>query len=167
MNSLRPTSLHEFVGQPSARRILSVLIAAAKRRGEPVPHLLFSGPAGLGKTSLARIVAAEMGGRLIEVVASGIKNVHDLTGRLLELKPHDVLFLDEIHALPRKIEEVLYPAMEDGIVAVEHHGFNDLMKQIGLGHADKSVATHGFPDRSTARTVAQCEVARGPEGLRN
>src|SRR5437899_11018709 len=115
-NTLRPERLDQFVGQENARKILAVLIAAAKKRGEPVPHLLMSGPAGLGKTTLARIVAHEMGGRLVEMVGSAVKNVHDMTHHLLQLKARDVLFIDEIHALPRKVEEVLYGSMEYGML---------------------------------------------------
>ena len=145
MNCIRPASLQEFVGQESARRILCVLITAAKRRNEPVPHLLMSGPAGLGKTTLARIVATEMSGRLVEMVGGAVKTAHDMTHHLLQLKPNDVLFIDEIHALPRKIEEVLYGAMEDGVVSIEQRGFNDLMKQLGVARGEKSVSTHQLP----------------------
>ena len=94
MNAIRPISLDQFVGQESSRRILTVLIGAAKKRGEPVPHLLMSGPAGLGKTTLARIVAHEMGGRLIEVIASSVKNVADMTHYLMQPKSQDVLFIN-------------------------------------------------------------------------
>jgi Holliday junction DNA helicase RuvB len=145
MNSIRPQKLDEFVAQEAARRIIGVLISAAKRRNEPVPHLLMSGPAGLGKTSLARIVAQEMNGRLVEMVGSSVKNVADMTNHLSQLRPMDVLFVDEIHALPRKVEEVLYSAMEDGIANVEQKGFNDLMKQIGVAHGEKSVTSHKLP----------------------
>jgi Holliday junction DNA helicase RuvB len=143
-DDLRPDRLERFVGQEQARRILSVLVTAAKRRNEPVPHLLMSGPAGLGKTTLVRIVAAEMNGRLIEMVGSAVKTTHDMTHHLLQLKAHDVLFIDEIHALPRKVGEILYGAMEDGVVAAEQRGFNELMKQIGVAHGggEKSVAIH-------------------------
>jgi len=145
MNAIRPSKLDEFVGQESTRRIIAVLVAAARKRGEPVPHLLMSGGPGLGKTSLAKIVAHEMGGRLIEMVGSSVKNVADMTNHLTQLHPMDVLFVDELHALPRKVEEVLYPAMEDGIVTVEQRGFNDLMKQIGVVHGEKSVSTRKLP----------------------
>ena len=145
MTTIRPSTLNDFVGQEQARRILSVLISAAKKRGETVPHLLMSGPSGLGKTTLARIVAGEMNGRLVEMVGSSIKNPADLTHHLLQLKANDVLFIDELHTLPRRLEEILYPAMEDGVVAVEQRGFTDLMKQLGVAHNEKSVMTHKLP----------------------
>src|SRR5271167_1743574 len=117
MNSIRPQRLDEYVGQEPARRILGVLVSAAKKRNEPVPHLLLSGPPGLGKTTLARIIAHEMNGRLIEMVGSTVKQVGDMTHHLLQLRPSDVVFVDEIHALPRKVEEVLYGALEDGSIS--------------------------------------------------
>ena len=142
---MRPCSLSEFVGQQNARRILSVLITASKRRGEPVPHLLMSGQPGLGKTTLARIVASEMNGRLIEMVGSSLKNAAEMTAQLLELKPNDVLFIDEIHALPRKLEEVMYPAMEDRVITTSEAGYDDLMKQLGIRSGDKSRKSHQLP----------------------
>lgn len=145
MNLIRPTSLNEFVGQQNARRILNVLVTASKRRNEPVPHLLMSGQAGLGKTTLARIVANEMGGRLIEIVGSTLKNATEMTAQLMELRGNDVLFIDEIHALPRKIEEILYPAMEDGVISATEVGFDDLMKQLGIRGGEKSRKTHQLP----------------------
>jgi Holliday junction DNA helicase RuvB len=145
MNNLRPATLDQFVGQPAVRRIMAVLISAARKRSEPVPHTLMSGPPGLGKTTLARIVAGEMGGRLVEMVGSSIKAPADLTQHLLHLKANDVLFIDEIHAVPRRIEEILYPAMEDNTVSVEQRGFSDLMKQLGVAHSEKSVSTHRLP----------------------
>ena len=161
-SSIRPASLQEFVGQESARRILCVLITAAKRRNEPVPHLLMSGPAGLGKTTLARIVAGEMSGRLVEMVGGAVKTAHDMTHHLLQLKPNDVLFIDEIHALPRKIEEVLYGAMEDGVVAVEQRGFNDLMRQLGVQHGEKSVATHTLPPFTLIAATTMAGLCSAP-----
>jgi holliday junction DNA helicase RuvB len=142
---IRPSSLFEFVGQQNARRILSVLITASKCRSEPVPHVLMSGPSGLGKTTLVRIVATEMGGRLIEMVGSSLKNATEMTAQLLELRANDVLFIDEIHALPRKLEEVMYPAMEDRVITTTEPGFNDLMKQLGIRSGDKSRKTHQLP----------------------
>ena len=145
MNNIRPVSLNDFVGQPSARRILGVLIAAAKKRGEPVPHLLLSGPPGLGKTSLARILAHEMGGRLIELIGSSVKNPHDMAHQLSQLKANDVMFVDELHAMPRKVEELLYPAMEDGIVTTNEKGFDDLVKQLGIRQGQQATKTHRLP----------------------
>ena len=143
--NIRPETLNDFVGQEAARRVLRVLITASKRRNESVPHVLLSGPAGLGKTSLARIVAAEMNGRLIEVLGSTVKNPAEMTQHLMGIKAHDVLFIDEVHALGRRNEEILYGAMEDNIVVAEQSGFNDLMKQIGVHNGDKAKVTHRLP----------------------
>ena len=145
MSAIRPNSLSDFIGQPNARRILTVLLAAAKKRNEPVPHILLSGPPGLGKTTLARLIASEMGGRLVEMIGSAVKTPHDMTQHLMQLKAHDVLFVDEIHAIPRRIEETLYPAMEDGVITTSEKGFDDLVKQLGIGHSQQSTRTHRLP----------------------
>jgi Holliday junction DNA helicase RuvB len=145
MNPTRPISLNEFIGQPAVRKIISVLIAAAKKRSEPVPHMLLSGPPGLGKTTLARLIASEMGGRLVEMIGSAVKTPHDMTQHLVQLKAHDVLFVDEVHAIPRRIEETLYPAMEDGVITTSEKGFDDLVKQLGIGHSQQSTRTHRLP----------------------
>lgn len=110
---LRPQSLSDFIGQDSVRSCLEVLIGAAKKRGETLCHCLFSGPPGLGKTTLANIIAKSMGTQL--VVSSGpvIEKAGDLAGILTGLKKGDVLFIDEIHRLSRTVEEYLYQAMED------------------------------------------------------
>lgn len=110
---LRPQSLDDFIGQDSIRDCLEVLIGAAKKRGEVLCHCLFSGPPGLGKTTLANIIAKSMGTQL--VVSSGpvIEKAGDLAGVLTGLKKGDVLFIDEIHRLSRAVEEYLYQAMED------------------------------------------------------
>ncbi len=110
---LRPTTLDEFVGQTELKERLSILIEAAKSRGEAVDHLLFSGPPGLGKTSLASIVAAEMGANLRMTSGPALERPGDLAAVLTNLDAGDVFFVDEIHRLPRQVEEVLYPAMED------------------------------------------------------
>lgn len=110
---LRPQSLEDFIGQDSIRERLEVLMGAAKQRGEQLGHCLFSGPPGLGKTTLANIIAKAMGTNL--VVSSGpvIEKAGDLAGILTNLKTGDVLFIDEIHRLSRNVEEYLYQAMED------------------------------------------------------
>jgi holliday junction DNA helicase RuvB len=160
--NIRPQRLDEFVGQQDARRILGVLIAAAKRRNEPVPHVLMSGPAGLGKTSLARIIANETSGNLVEVVGSAVKNPAEMTQHLVGLKPHDVLFIDEVHALGRNNEEVLYGAMEDGTVAADQAGFNDLMKQIGIRNGEKSKVTHKLPAFSLVAATTLLGLCSAP-----
>lgn len=110
---LRPKSLDEFIGQPELRRHLNIILAAARNRGEAADHLLFAGPPGLGKTTLANIVASEMGSALHTTSGPSLERAGDLAAILTKLGPGDVLFIDEIHRLARQIEEILYPAMED------------------------------------------------------
>jgi Holliday junction DNA helicase RuvB len=111
--ALRPKSLGEFVGQEAARENLRVFIEAARHRGEAMDHVLFFGPPGLGKTTLAQIVAREMGVGFRATSGPVIGKTGDLAALLTNLEPHDVLFIDEIHRLNPVVEEVLYPAMED------------------------------------------------------
>lgn len=111
--SLRPRRLSEFVGQQRVKEQLSLVLEGARARGAPVDHLLFSGPPGLGKTSLAGIVATEMGAVLRATSGPALERPGDLAAILSNLEPGDVLFVDEIHRLPRQVEEILYPAMED------------------------------------------------------
>ncbi len=111
--ALRPKSLAEFVGQAAARENLGVFIAAARARGEAMDHVLFFGPPGLGKTTLAQIVARELGVGFRATSGPVIGKAGDLAALLTNLEPHDVLFIDEIHRLNPVVEEVLYPAMED------------------------------------------------------
>ena len=111
--TLRPRRLAEFVGQAELKAHLDIVLEAARRRGQPPDHLLFSGPPGLGKTTLAGIIATEMGAHLHTTSGPAIERAGDLAAILTQLDEGDVLFVDEIHRLPRPVEEVLYPAMED------------------------------------------------------
>ena len=110
---LRPQQLSEYIGQPKIRENLAVFLAAARRRGEPLDHALLTGPPGLGKTTLAHIIAREMGAGLRLTSGPMIARAGDLAGILTNLQPRDVLFVDEIHRLSPAVEEILYPAMED------------------------------------------------------
>jgi len=112
--SLRPRNLAEFVGQPELIGHLEIVLEAARQREQAVDHLLFAGPPGLGKTSLAGIVAAELGAGLRVTSGPVLVRPGDLAALLTDLNDGDVLFIDEIHRLSRAVEEVLYPAMEDG-----------------------------------------------------
>ena len=112
-SSLRPKRLCDFVGQAQARENLSIFIEAAKARGEPLDHVLFSGPPGLGKTTLAQIVSRELGVGFRSTSGPVLARAGDLAALLTNLEPRDVLFIDEIHRLNPAVEEILYPAMED------------------------------------------------------
>lgn len=111
--ALRPKSLEEFIGQAKLKRSLQVFLQAAKGRGEAMDHVLLAGPPGLGKTSLAHIIAHELGSNIRVTAGPALTKVADLAGVLTNLEEGDVLFIDEVHRLQRSIEEVLYPAMED------------------------------------------------------
>ncbi len=127
--ALRPQTLDDFIGQKQVRENLKIFIAAARARGEALDHVLFHGPPGLGKTTLAQIVAREMGVGFRATSGPVIQKAGDLAAQLTNLQAHDVLFIDEIHRLSPAIEEILYPAMEDFQL--------DLM--IGEGPAARSV----------------------------
>ena len=111
--TLRPRRLGEFVGQPELKERLGIVLEAARRRGQAVDHVLLAGPPGLGKTSMAGIVAAEMDAALRVTSGPALVRAGDLAAMLTDLHDGDVLFIDEIHRLARAVEEVLYPAMED------------------------------------------------------
>ncbi len=127
--SLRPEALDDYLGQQRIKENLSVLIQAARLRKEPLDHLLFSGPPGLGKTTLASVVANEMGVNIRTTSGPAIDKAGDLAAILTNLEEGDVLFIDEIHRLNRAVEEVLYPAMEDYAIDIV----------IGQGPAARSI----------------------------
>jgi len=141
--ALRPQTLAEFVGQPQAKANLSVFIEAAKGRGEALDHVLLFGPPGLGKTTLAQIVARELGVNFRATSGPVLAKAGDLAAILTNLEPRDVLFIDEIHRLAPIVEEVLYPAMEDHVL--------DLM--IGEGPSARSIRIDLAPFTLVAATT--------------
>ena len=112
-NTIRPESIEEYVGQTDVKENIKVFVEAAKMRNEPLDHVLLYGPPGLGKTTLAFIIANELGTHIKTASGPSIEKTGDLAAILSSLEPGDVLFIDEIHRMPRYIEEILYPAMED------------------------------------------------------
>ena len=112
-NTIRPESISEYIGQTDVKENIQVFVSAAKMRDEPLDHVLLYGPPGLGKTTLAFIIAHELGTKIKTASGPSIEKSGDLAAILSSLEPGDVLFIDEIHRMPRYIEEILYPAMED------------------------------------------------------
>lgn len=112
-NSIRPETIDEYIGQKEVKENIKVFVEAAKMRNEPLDHVLLYGPPGLGKTTLAYIIARELGSNIKTASGPSIEKSGDLAAILSSLEPGDVLFIDEIHRMPRYIEEILYPAMED------------------------------------------------------
>lgn len=141
--ALRPQTLSEFVGQPHLKANLKIFIDAAKSRGDSLDHVLFFGPPGLGKTTLAQIVARELGVNFRATAGPVLAKAGDLAAILTNLEPRDVLFIDEIHRLPPAVEEILYPAMEDHVL--------DLI--IGEGPSARSVRIDLAPFTLVAATT--------------
>jgi Holliday junction DNA helicase RuvB len=148
--SIRPLSLDDFIGQKKTRENLKVFIESAKTRGQPLDHVLLFGPPGLGKTTLAQIVAREMGVGFRATSGPVISRAGDLAAILTNLQPNDVLFIDEIHRLNAAVEEILYPAMEDGHL--------DLI--IGEGPAARSVRIDLPPFTLVAATTRSGLITR-------
>ena len=137
--SVRPLCFGDYVGQAQAKAVLNILCKSAQKKGTAIPHILVSGRAGLGKTTLARLVANEMGSKLIEIVAGSINDPQQLTSQLAQLEANDILFIDEIHSLPRSVEEILYSAMEDhSITIVAESDYGDMMKAIGMSSSKQA-----------------------------
>jgi Holliday junction DNA helicase RuvB len=149
--TLRPRRLEEFVGQPELRERLSILLEAARRREQAADHLLFAGPPGTGKTTLAAIVAAEMGVNLRITSGPALVRAGDLAAILTDLHEGDVLFIDEIHRLGRAVEEILYPAMEDFQL--------DLV--LGKGPAARSIRL-GLPPFTLVGATTRTGLITGP-----
>ena len=141
--ALRPQTMAEFVGQKQAKGNLTVFIEAAKSRGEALDHVLLFGPPGLGKTTLAQIVARELGVNFRATSGPVLAKAGDLAAILTNLEPRDVLFIDEIHRLPANVEEILYPAMEDHVL--------DLV--IGEGPSARSIRIDLAPFTLVAATT--------------
>ncbi len=149
--ALRPRYLSDIVGQDRVRENLRIIIDAAKMRSEPIDHTLFYGPPGLGKTSLAHVIANEMGSNIRITAGPSIERAGDLAAILTHMKPNDILFIDEIHRLGRAVEEVLYPAMEDFALDIV----------IGKGPAAKNVRLK-LPRFTVIGATTQLALLAGP-----
>jgi holliday junction DNA helicase RuvB len=149
--ALRPQYLRDIVGQDRVRENLKIIIEAALARQEPVDHILFYGPPGLGKTSLAHVIANEMGARIHVTAGPSIERAGDLAAILTHMKQGDILFIDEVHRLGRAVEEVLYPAMEDFKLDIV----------IGKGPAAKNVRLN-LPRFSIIGATTRLALLAGP-----
>lgn len=149
--ALRPHLLKDIVGQDRVRETLRIIIDAARQRSEPIDHTLFYGPPGLGKTSLAHVIANEMGVNIRITAGPSIERAGDLAAILTHLKQNDILFIDEIHRLGRAVEEVLYPAMEDFALDIV----------IGKGPAAKNVRIN-LPRFTVIGATTQLALLAGP-----
>ena len=137
----RPLNFDDYVGQERAKTIMKILKMSAIKGVKAVCHTMISGRAGLGKTTLCRILANEMDSNLIEIVASNLSDPQQLIAQLASLEKNDILFIDEIHSLTRSVEEILYSAMEDGKISVTiESDFSDVMQAIGMS-SSKSART--------------------------
>jgi len=142
--SLRPRRLADFVGQRAVKDQLAVFIEAARARGEALDHVLFAGPPGLGKTSLAQIVAGELGVPFVQTAGPALERKGDVAAYLTALEPRSVFFVDEIHRLPPALEETFYPAMEDQKLPIT----------VGSGAGASVVTLTCRPSRSSAPPLA-------------
>lgn len=149
--ALRPQYLSDIIGQDRVRENLKIIIEAAKARSEPIDHVLFYGPPGLGKTSLAHVVANEMGSNIRITAGPSIERAGDLAAILTHLKQNDILFIDEVHRLGRAVEEVLYPAMEDFALDIV----------IGKGPAAKNVRLN-LPRFTVIGATTRLALLAGP-----
>ena len=140
--SLRPQTLDEYIGQTKVKENMRIYIEAAKKRGEPLDHCLFYGPPGLGKTTIANIIANEMKSNIKITSGPAIEKPGDLAAILTTLSEYDVLFIDEIHRLSKNVEEILYPALEDYTLDIV----------IGTGASAKSISHH-----LTWRKICDCK----------
>ena len=147
---LRPRTLDEYIGQERIRENLHVAITAARQRGEALDHVLLYGPPGLGKTTLATVIANELGVAIRPTAGPVIERPGDLAAMLTNLQEREVLFIDEIHRMPPAIEEILYPAMEDYSL--------DIM--IGQGTAARSASTASRRPSTKRRTPSKTSTSR-------
>ena len=153
--SLRPRLLKDYTGQEKAKENLQVCIDAARLRGEPLDHVLLYGPPGLGKTTMAAVIANEMGVNMRITSGPAIEKAGDLAALLTNLQEHDILFVDEIHRLNRAVEEILYPAMEDyaiDIIIGKGPSANSIRLDLPL-YAHRSDHARRATDRAAARPL--------------